>query len=230
MSDAGYCSRRAAEKLIAEGRVTVNGETAVLGSRADADDRICVDRVLITGKENEKIYIMLNKPRGYVTTMSDEQGRRNVAELVKDAGTRVYPVGRLDMYSEGLLLMTNDGSFANMLMHPSHMVTKTYRVNVTGSNLRDSISCLSKPMSIDGYVISPADVRTEIIEDSKAQLLIGIHEGRNRQIRKMCAECGLKVQKLCRISEGSLELGSLKSGKWRRLTDEEVEALRGSNV
>lgn len=225
IADSGLCSRRAAEKLITDGKVTVNGVKAELGARAESGDLILVDGEKLPAPSSGKEYIMLNKPRGYVTTMSDEKGRHMVSELVSDVGTRVYPVGRLDMYSEGLLILTNDGDFANKLMHPSHMVTKLYRVTVSGEELPGAAERLSRPMTIDGYRIKPAEVSTVRINGDEAELLIGIHEGRNRQIRKMCAQCGLKVIRLCRIREGSLELGELRPGKWRRLTQAELRAL-----
>ncbi|MDO5311723.1 MAG: pseudouridine synthase, partial [Clostridia bacterium] len=173
----------------------------------------------------DKIYIMLNKPKGYVTTMSDEKGRKNVSELVTDVPARVYPVGRLDMYSEGLLLMTNDGEFANRMMHPSHNVNKTYMTWVQGEDIGMAVEYLREPMDIDGYITSPAEVGIMDIFPGGAALSITIHEGRNRQVRKMCELVGLRVTKLKRISEGGIELGDLKSGKWRRLTADELSEL-----
>ena len=222
ISGAGLMSRRAAELCISEGRVSVNGNVAQLGDKADPE----TDTILVDGKAlpttSEKVYIMLNKPKGYVTTLSDEKGRKNVTELVKELGTRVYPVGRLDMYSEGLLIMTNDGDFANTLMHPSHNISKTYNTCVTGEDVGMRIEYLREPMEIDGYIITPAEVDIIRVFPGGAELAITIHEGRNRQVRKMCELVGLKVTKLCRVSEGPLELGDLKPGKWRRLTDEEI--------
>ena len=226
ISSSGLMSRRAAEELIAAGKVTVNGVTASTGDKADAEK----DYILVDGKAlpptGEKIYIMLNKPKGYVTTLSDEKGRRNVSELVKDVGTRLYPVGRLDMYSEGLLIMTNDGAFANRLMHPSHEIDKTYRTWVTGADIGWAVELLRCPMEIDGYVICPARVDILELQGNSAVLTVTIHEGRNRQVRKMCECAGLKVTRLLRVSEGGVELGTLKSGKWRRLTEEELNRLR----
>ena len=225
ISASGLMSRRAAEELIAAGKVSVNGATAALGDKAEAG----IDRILVDGKAlpptGEKIYIMLNKPKGYVTTLSDEKGRRNVSELVKDVGTRLYPVGRLDMYSEGLLLMTNDGDFANRLMHPSHQVDKCYHTWVKGEDMGWAVELLRCPMEIDGYVTSPAQVDILELKGEEALLGITIHEGRNRQVRKMCEAAGLKVTRLMRVSEGGVKLGTLKSGRWRRLTEEELNML-----
>ena len=225
ISASGLMSRRAAEEAIAAGRVTVNGERACLGERADPD----CDRILVDGKElpkgGTKIYLMLNKPRGYVTTLHDEKGRKNVTELVQELETRVYPVGRLDMYSEGLLLMTNDGEFANRVMHPSHEVSKTYRTWVTGPEPEKAARAMRRPMEIDGYWIRPAGVEIEQCFPGGALLSITIREGRNRQVRKMCEQVGLKVTRLVRVSEGGLQLGNLKSGCWRHLTKDEVRAI-----
>ena len=225
ISASGLMSRRAAEELIAAGKVSVNGATAALGDKAEAG----IDRILVDGKvlpsAGEKLYIMLNKPRGYVTTLSDEKGRKNVSELVKELGTRLYPVGRLDMYSEGLLLMTNDGDFANRLMHPSHQVDKCYHTWVKGEDMGWAVELLRCPMEIDGYVTSPAQVDILELKGEEALLGITIHEGRNRQVRKMCEAAGHKVTRLMRVSEGGVELGTLKSGRWRRLTEEELNML-----
>ncbi|MDY4487746.1 MAG: pseudouridine synthase [Candidatus Limivicinus sp.] len=226
ISASGLMSRRAAEELIAAGKVSVNGVTAALGDKVEAG----VDKILVDGKAlpsaGEKLYIMLNKPRGYVTTLSDEKGRKNVTELIKGLGTRLYPVGRLDMYSEGLLLMTNDGDFANLLMHPSHEIDKCYHTWVKGEDMGWAVELLRCPMEIDGYVTSPAEVNILELKGEEALLAITIHEGRNRQVRKMCEAAGLKVTRLMRVSEGGVELGTLKSGKWRRLTEEELDMLR----
>ena len=225
ISASGLMSRRAAEELIAAGKVSVNGVTAALGDKAEAG----IDRILVDGKAlpsaGEKLYIMLNKPRGYVTTLSDEKDRKNVSELVKELGTRLYPVGRLDMYSEDLLLMTNDGDFANRLMHPSHQVDKCYHTWVKGEDMGWAVELLRCPMEIDGYVTSPAQVDILELKGEEALLGITIHEGRNRQVRKMCEAAGLKVTRLMRVSEGGVKLGTLKSGRWRRLTEEELNML-----
>lgn len=226
ISAAGLMSRRAAEECIAAGRVTVNGLTAALGDKADvAADTILVDGRALPSLE-EKKYIMLNKPKGYVCTLRDEKGRKNVTELVDIPGLRLYPVGRLDMYSEGLLIMTNDGDFAHRLMHPSNDVQKTYRTWVQGRDIGPAVEYLRSPIEIDGYIVCAERVDIEEIFPNGAVLSITINEGRNRQVRKMCECCGLKVSKLLRISEGPLELGSLKPGKWRELTDKELELLK----
>lgn len=222
---AGLMSRRAAEDCIAAGRVTVNGRVARLGERVEAADEIRVDGRALP-EESDKVYIMLNKPRGYVTTLQDEKGRRDVTELLDGLGTRVYPVGRLDMDSEGLLLLTNDGAFANALMHPSHEVEKRYELRVRGTVTEETLEALRQPMELDGYTIRPARVeRLETLPDG-ARLAVTIHEGRKRQVRRMCERVGLAVLRLRRVSEGSLRLGELKPGCWRPLTEEELAALR----
>lgn len=225
LSGRGICSRRKAEEWIEAGRVTCNGITAKLGDVADPE----VDAILVDGKplpsQQTYVYIMLNKPRGYVTTLSDEKGRHNAAQLI-DCGTRVYPVGRLDMDSEGLLLFTNDGEFANKLMHPKHEVDKTYRVLVQGYS-DENLVRLQQPIELDGYTIRTPGVKLLRTRDKgQAQLLVTIHEGRNRQVRRMCDAAGMKVLRLQRISEGKLKLGNLESGKWRYLTPEEVTCLK----
>ena len=226
ISAAGLMSRRAAEKAIEDGRVTVNGQTAQLGDRADAQlDQIQVDGVPVsTG--GKKIYIVLNKPCGYVTTMHDEKGHHSVNELVDDLEERVYPVGRLDINSEGLLIMTNDGDFANRLMHPSHEVEKVYRTWVTGGILSSGVEKLRRPMLIDGFKTQPAKVEIEESSANGAVLRITIHEGRNRQVRKMCSNAGFSVKRLCRIREGAVSLGNLPSGRWRYLTEYELRQMR----
>lgn len=226
ISAAGMASRRKSEELIKAGKVTVNGIPASLGDSADPDiDVICVDGRLIE-KPADRTYIMLYKPRGYVTTLKDEKNRRCVSELVKDTGVRLYPVGRLDMYSEGLLIMTDDGKFANTLMHPSSRTNKTYHAWIKGVCSETALKVLRSPLVIDGYRISPAEVEIVKACEDYTQLSICIHEGRNRQIRKMCDCAGLKLTKLKRVSEGSLSLGDLKPGQWRRLTDDELQDLQ----
>ena len=201
LSAAGVCSRRKAEELIAQGRVTVNGETARVGDSADPDrDRVCVDGRAVAAEK--KLYLMLNKPRGYVTTLSDEAGRKSVQDLLTGVPRRVYPVGRLDMHSEGLLLLTNDGEMAHKLMHPSHEVYKQYLVKLTPD--REGL-----PSPEMGYVMT-----------------IAIRQGKNRQIRRMCAACGYTVNALKRVAEGAVKLRDLPSGTWRYLTRDEVEYLR----
>ena len=226
LSARGVASRRTAENWIQQGRVTVNGIPARLGDTADPEQ----DEILLDGKPlprgREPVYILLNKPRGYVTTLSDEQGRPNAAQLVADCGVRVYPVGRLDMDSEGLLLFTNDGAFANALMHPKHQVKKTYDVWVTGYVPGAEIR-LARPIELDGYTIRKPEVKLLKAEGNRARLRVTIHEGRNRQIRRMCQAAGMTVTRLRRIREGSVWLGDLAPGAWRHLTREEVARLRG---
>jgi len=224
LSAYGVVSRRKAEALIVEGRVCINGSPATLGQSARVGvDEITVDGVLLTDLK-EHVYIMLNKPRGYLTTVSDERDRRTVMELVASVGCRVYPIGRLDMYSEGLLLFTNDGDFANAVMHPSFEKPKTYIVKARG-DLRKALKLLKEPIQIDEYTVQALNVELTQNNNDNGLFQISISEGRNRQIRKMCNACGLTVKSLKRISIGSLELGSLKSGQWRFLTKDEVLAL-----
>ena len=224
LSARGVCSRRKAEEMIQAGRITVNGSVAQLGSTADPD----VDEILVDGKplpsQKEYVYIMLHKPRGFVTTLSDEKGRPNAAQLVEDCGTRVYPVGRLDLDSEGLLLFTNDGEFANKLMHPKHEVEKSYDTWVTGYN-PGGFKALTSPMELDGYQLRIPKVKLLKAEGDKARIQITIHEGRYRQVRRMCEKSGMHVTRLRRIREGNLLLGDLPKGKWRYLTVEEVQNL-----
>ena len=224
LSARGIASRRKAEEMILQGAVTVNGRTAVLGDSADPD----MDVILVEGKhlpaQQQFVYLMLNKPRGYVTTLSDEKGRKNAAQLVADCGVRVYPVGRLDMDSEGLLLFTNDGEFANRLMHPKHEVKKTYDVWVTGYS-SGAEERLKMPIELDGYLIKAPLVKLLGTENDKARLRVTIHEGRNRQVRRMCDAAGMQVTRLKRIREGNLSLGDLPVGKWRYLTAYEVGQL-----
>lgn len=224
LSARGVASRRKAEEYITNGRIQVNGRVAQLGDSADPDiDEILLDGRPLPSSENH-VYIMLNKPRGYVTTLSDDKGRQNVAQLVDDCGIRVYPVGRLDMDSEGLLLLTNDGDFANRLMHPKHEVNKTYEVSVRGYH-DAALALLRRPIVLDGYPIHKPQVKLVRAESDRAKLLVTIHEGRNRQVRRMCEAAGMQVLRLRRIQEGSLSLGNLSLGKWRYLTEEELAGL-----
>lgn len=224
---AGVCSRRTAETLLTAGRVTVNGVAAQLGDKADADtDVIAIDGTAIAFAE-PSVYLMLNKPRGYVTTLSDELGRATAAELVADCGVRVFPVGRLDKESEGLLLFTNDGALMQAMTHPSHQVDKTYEVTVTGQ-LEGAEDRLSAVTELDGEPIVPAQVEIMERRQGQALLRVTIHQGKNRQIRRMCAQVGMQVTRLRRVSEDALTLGDLKPGQWRYLTDAEVAALKGS--
>lgn len=226
IAEAGIASRREAERMIEAGRVRVNGEVASLGMKANLDwDLIEVDGKSIEGRE-ELVYIMLNKPRGYVTTMKDERGRRTVAELVTECPARVYPVGRLDMNSEGLLIMTNDGRAANRMAHPSGGVVKTYNVRVEGEDIGGKVPLLELPMTVDGVKYAGARVRVLEHSDGRASLAMTISEGKNHEIRNMCAAVGLKVLRLKRVSEGKLELGALKYGQWRYLNSQEISYIK----
>ena len=225
LSKYGVASRRQAEVMIQEGRVRVNGNTARLGDTADdAEDVIQVDGVRLK-KAPEKRYLMLNKPRGYVTTMHCEKGRKHVAELVSDCAERVYPVGRLDMYSEGLLIMTNDGDLANRMMHPRSCVEKVYHVWLSDF-YDDALPKLSESVEIDGRKTKPAGVKLLSRDGRIAMLEFTITEGRNRQIRRICEAANVTVTRLKRIREGGLLLGDLRPGTWRELTEYEVAELR----
>ena len=227
LADAGVCSRRKAEELIARGKVKVNGHPAEIGMKIDPRaDLITVmgERVYLPKKKSTR-YIMMNKPRGYVTTVSDDQNRRCVMDLLEDVEERVYPVGRLDRNSEGLLLFTNDGDFANDMMHPSRHVTKTYRVTVRPDVTDEQTVRLSEGVEIDGRKTAPAVVRVLTKEPGRVVMEIVIHEGRNRQVRKMCEAVGLEVARLKRTSIGPLRLGMLKPGAYRDLTSEELKAV-----
>lgn len=220
----GIASRRAAEKMIEEGRVFCNGRLVSLGDCADAQkDIITIDGKVLPNEE-KTVYLMLYKPRGYVTTMHDELGRKSVAELV-NCGCRVYPIGRLDAASEGLLLFTNDGEFADRMMHPKGQVGKVYEVTVRGDT-SNAESLLSRRIELDGRIIQQPIVRLLRQNGEKRTFEITIFEGRNRQIRRMCDAAGLSVARLCRVAEGSLHIGSLPVGKWRYLTDEEITKLK----
>ena len=228
-TDCGVMSRRAAEKEIAAGKVYVNGVRAELGLRIDPEhDEVTYKGKTVKPTSDEQVYVMLNKPRGYVTTMLDEKGRPTVRELTASAGARVYPVGRLDMDSDGLLLFTDDGELTNKLTHPRHEIPKIYHVTVSGKVSREKIDALSSPMIIDGYKILP--VKTRVIDEgvSSSTLEMTLYEGRNRQIRKMCQQQNLKITRLCRVAIGNIRLGSLAVGKWRYLTPAEVAYLKES--
>ena len=228
-SDCGVMSRRAAEKAIKKGLVRVNGEVVSGGERIiPGVDLVEYNGVPVIPSADKKTYVLLNKPRGFVTTLSDEKGRRTVAELVASVGTRIYPVGRLDMDSDGLLLFTDDGELTNKLTHPRHEIPKIYHVTVSGKVSREKIDALSSPMIIDGYKILP--VKTRVIDEgvSSSTLEMTLYEGRNRQIRKMCQQQNLKITRLCRVAIGNIRLGSLAVGKWRYLTPAEVAYLKES--
>lgn len=231
LSDCGVLSRRAAERAIEEGQITVNGERATLGQKIDPrTDRVQYrGRVVKKARSERYTYLMLHKPKGYVTTLSDEMGRRCVAELVADVDARVYPVGRLDRNSEGLLLFTNDGELANALTHPSsHSLPKIYQVRVSPRVTRPQLRALGESMEIDGYRIRP--VQTTLLSQAEESSLLQmvLYEGRNRQIRKMCEQVGLTVLRLKRVAIGDLELEDLKKGTWRYLGYEEVRYLKES--
>ncbi len=227
-TDCGVMSRRAADAAVEAGEVKINGERAVLGQKITPG----VDKVTWKGKPvvmpvgAKKICIMLNKPRGYVTTLSDEKGRHTVAELVADAGVRLYPIGRLDMDSDGLLLMTNDGELANRLAHPKHQVRKVYLAFVDGHVTTEQITGLCAPIEIDGQATAPATVRKVAYNGIQTILEVTIHDGRNRQVRRLCEREGLVVRKLSRVSEGFLQLGNLPEGKWRKLNEGEIRQLK----
>lgn len=231
LADRGIASRRKAEELIENGHVRVNGHPAKLGDKAD-DRR---DTITVRGKRiqapPEPVYLMLHKPRGYITTLSDENGRKCVAELVKDVGVRVYPVGRLDKESEGLLLFTNDGAFSNAMMHPTTHVSKRYRVTVRAEVTDEQLACFEQGIMIDGKKTLPAEATVVSFEKQTADspirtvLEVVLYEGRNRQIRKMCEALGLPIVRLKRIAVGTVKLGMLPLGKWRHLEPKEVRDL-----
>ena len=226
LSDAGVLSRRAAEVEIQNGNVKVNGRTATIGTKIDPK----TDLVVLGGKKivitkQKPVYIMMNKPRGYLCALSDDRGRKCVTELLKGVKERVYPVGRLDLISEGILLLTNDGELTYRLTHPSHEIPKLYRVKVEGIVTEEQMKILSSDLDIDGYRIRPADVDIHKIGEEDTTLSITICEGRNRQIRKMCEQAGLTVKRLNRISIGQLKLNGLSVGKWRYLEPKEIEYL-----
>lgn len=229
IAESGYCSRRKAEELISKKRVKVNGRPIKLGDKAGYKDIITIDgeRVNIVKRKNY-IYLMMNKPRGYITTASDQLGRRCVMDLLNGVEERVYPIGRLDRNSEGLLLFTNDGNFANSIMHPSRHVSKSYRVTVRPDISDEQLIKLSESMEIDGRMTIPATVNVLNKQEGRVVLLITIKEGRNRQIRRMCEAVGLEVARLRRVSLGPLKLGMLKPGTYRELTGEELRAIRNA--
>ncbi len=225
LAESGVASRRKSEELIEQGKVKVNGRLAMIGDKVDPKK----DTITVSGKKIVKTktftYVVLHKPRGFITTMNDEMDRKCVAELIKDVPGRVYPVGRLDRDSEGMLLFTNDGAFANAMTHPTKHVPKTYRVTVRPSISEDQITALTQGVIIDDRKTAPAEVRVVTKEEGRVVLEIILYEGRNRQIRKMCEEVGLEVARLKRTAIGSIKLGMLKQGAWRNLTEDEVRKL-----
>ena len=227
-TDCGVLSRRAAEKEIATGAVTVNGAVALTGQRIDPErDTVCWRGKVIKPTAAPHRYILLNKPRGFVTTLSDEKGRRTVAALVADVGVRLYPVGRLDMDSDGMLLMTNDGELTNRLTHPRHEIPKRYEVTVKGAVDEAALLVLRAPFLLDGYKTLPVQVEVISRENGNTLLSFLLYEGRNRQIRRMCEAVDLKILRLSRVAIGDLTLGDLKEGCYRHLTPGEVAYLKG---
>ena len=226
LSEQGIMSRRAAEEEIKKGKVKVNGTPATLGTKIDPEQDVVEYGGKKVGGAVRKVYIMLNKPVGYVTTMSDEMNRPCVAELIESVGVRVYPIGRLDLESEGLLLFTNDGELANRLMHPKYHKPKVYHVKIRGEVSAEKIEALGKPMIIDGYKTKPVGISVVTRKQDFTVLAMELHEGRNRQIRKMCEQLELHIITLKRISIGDVKLGNLPIGEWRHLTRAQVESLK----
>ncbi len=228
IADAGLASRRKAEELIERGAVTVNGQRAVLGDKADPmkDKIVVAGREIKLRKDAKKYYVLLHKPRGFITTMKDEAGRKCVAQLIDDIPARLFPVGRLDKDSEGMLFMTNDGDFANMISHPSTHFAKTYRVTVHPRITEEQLTALTTGVVIDGRPSMPASVRVITAEKERTVLEIVLEEGRNRQIRKMCEALGLEVARLKRTAIGPIKLGMLQPGQWRELTPDEMRSIR----
>lgn len=230
ISQCGIASRRKAEEMIAQGHVKVNGKVAKLGDKVMPSDKVYLKGKRIVMPKSNHCYIMLNKPRGYITTMSDERGRKCVAELIKDVEQRVYPIGRLDKDSEGMLIFTNDGEFANKVMHPKNSVYKIYRVTVRPSIDEDQLVKLETGVEIDGKKTAPAQVHVIHKEQNRVVLEMILHEGKNREIRKMCESVGLEVARLRRTQIGGVKMGMLKQGDWRLLTDNEVKKLLANPV
>ena len=226
LADCGVASRRKAEEMIRAGLVTVNGETAQIGDKVDPRrDRVEVKGRSVRARE-ENVYIMLHKPRGFITTMSDEMGRKCVAELVRDIPGRIYPVGRLDRDSEGLLLMTNDGNFANMMMHPKHQIPKIYHVRVRGEVSAAALDKLSHLTVLEDCTqIQPVECHAVLKDEKSTVLSLTLYEGKNRQIRKMCDACDLTIQRLQRVAIGKVEMGDLKVGEWKHLTPKQLQQL-----
>lgn len=229
ISQCGIASRRKAEELILQGSVKINGKTAVLGDKVYPNDKVYLRGKRIILPKNSNRYIMLNKPRGFITTMSDDRGRKCVAELVQNVGERVYPIGRLDKDSEGMLILTNDGDFANKIMHPRNSVYKNYRVTVRPNIDEEQLVKLETGVTLDdGTKTAPAQVTVIHKEQGRVVLEMILHEGKNREIRRMCEALGLEVARLKRTQIGGVKMGMLKQGDWRDLTEKEVKALLAS--
>ena len=230
LAQCAIASRRGAEEMILQGKVKVNGRPAQLGDKVDPTH----DKVVVAGRRlvntEKKMYIMLHKPRGFVTTMSDEQDRKCVADLVADAGVRLHPVGRLDRNSEGLLFMTNDGEFTNILTHPSHHVSKVYRVTVREKVTEEQITKLTEGIMLDGTKTLPCDIHIIDKGENRTVLNVVLYEGRNRQIRRMCEAVGLTVIRLKRTEIAGVRLGMLPQGKWRELNEKEMQHLTNVSV
>ncbi len=227
IAESGICSRRKAEEYIAAGKVKVNGEVAAIGDKVNPEnDKVVFDGRAVKQISEEKVYIMLNKPRGFITTMEDERSRRCIKDLVADIPSRILPVGRLDKDSEGLLLMTNDGEMIYKLTHPKHSISKFYLVTVAGKLSDQAVETLNLPFEIDGYTTVPAKVEALKRMPDRAVLRIELFEGRNRQIRKMCEDVGLKILRLKRYAVGKIKLSEVKPGKWRELTPQEINYLK----
>ena len=231
IAQCGIASRRKAEELILGGHVKVNGKTAILGDKVLPTDKVLVrgKRIVVPTGGNYR-YIMLNKPRGFITTMNDERGRKCVAQLVENVGERVYPIGRLDKDSEGMLVFTNDGDFANKVMHPKNNVYKIYRVTVRPSIDEDQLVKLETGVELDGRKTAPAYVHVIHKEQGRVVLEMILHEGKNREIRRMCEAVGLEVARLKRTQIGGVKMGMLKQGDWRDLTEQEVKKLLANPV
>lgn len=227
IADAGLMSRRAAEEEIKNGNVTLNGHPATLGDKVDPkNDTVCYRGKRIQYRKAEYTYIMMNKPRGYLSSTSDDHGRKCITDLLEGVEGRIYPVGRLDLISEGMILLTDDGELKNRLTHPSYSLPKVYRVKVAQQVSESQLEMLISPMIIDGYKIKPVDVKVSFADESGTVLKMTLFEGRNRQIRKMCEQVELTVKRLSRISIGNLKLDGLPVGQWRYLYDDEVEYLK----